>query len=156
VPPVGFLPLIRGTICLRNRALPVSEQYQVEKVADYPTLSPSFHPKSIAAGALNKLLLPKVRLGRMGRMQSWFNQIDRLWHKLGSVTIQRESLPWVILRCSSLAMSRAKIGQISSQPVQLPDHKRHRRPFTASLLSRSLSQRSKQFKEAECRLPANP
>src|SRR5258707_13179656 len=31
----------------------------------------------------------------------------------------------------------------------------HLRPFTASLLSRSLSQRSKQFKEAECRLPAS-
>jgi hypothetical protein len=35
--------------------------------------------------------------------------------------------------------------------------KRHLRRFTASLLSRSLSQRSKHFfKEAECRLPASP
>jgi hypothetical protein len=32
----------------------VSEQYQVEKAADYPRLSPSFHPKSIAAGARYK------------------------------------------------------------------------------------------------------
>jgi hypothetical protein len=84
----------------------------------------------------------ELRVDRAAPNLSRRKQPGTIAHSMNSAEAAAKVVePIKFLRCSSFAMSQAKIGQISSQPVQLPDHKRDRRPFSASLLSRSLSQK---------------